>query len=312
VSIRRSIMWAAWFAALVVVGSGGALGQSQVPAASLSVSTAPGGAAGAPDEVLPAGSCRAGVMSDSVCVTREIGSWRGVPFTPPVACSSGGTKTCRILMDVYAPTATGTWPLVVVVPGGPMPPDQVFGYADDFAQAIADRGAVVMTANWRQDASFGAEPAESPADVACAIGVARATGLAYGADPDRVVLVGHSNGARPVALVGLTPVPSAPDAASCDATRGSLRPDAIVVIAGLYSRDIEELAESDSPDEHIPVVVAVGGKDYGRASVARSFQDVLAAAGWDSDLVEVPTADHPGILYAPETIDSIMALAEAR
>ena len=214
-------------------------------------------------------------------------------------------------MDVYAPTGTGPWPLVVVVPGGPMPPDQVKGYADDFALSIADRGAVVMTANWRQDGTFGADAAESLADVVCAVGVARATGPAYGADPARLVLVGHSNGARPVALAGLTPSPTSPDTASCDATSGSLRPEAIVVIAGLYGADTSRLAVDDRPDEHIPVVVAQGGADYGRVSAGRSFQEVLNTNGWDSELVEVAEADHPGILYATETIDAIMALTKA-
>jgi acetyl esterase/lipase len=206
-------------------------------------------------------------------------------------------------MDVYAPTATGPWPLVVVVPGGPTPIDQVRGYADDFALAIADRGAVVMTANWRQGT-------ESLADVACAVGVARATGPAYGADPARVILVGHSLGASPVAILGLTPVPAPPDAASCDPTSGSLRPDAIVVIAGLYGFYEKQLAADASQDEHIPVVVAQGGADEpGRVDSARAFHEVLTSTGWDSELVEVAEADHPGILYEPVLLDAIVKLA---
>jgi acetyl esterase/lipase len=236
-------------------------------------------------------------MAESACVTREIASWQGVPFTPPLTCD-----TCRILMDVYAPTETGPWPLVVIVPGGPMPIDQVRGYTDDFALAIADRGAVVMTANLRQSNAL--------ADVACAVGVARAKGAAYGADPARLVLVGHSLGASPVALLGLTPMPEPPDAAACDSTSGPLRPDAIVVIAGLYGFYPESLAADASPGEHIPMVVAQGGADEdSRVRSARSFQEALAGSGWDSELVEVPTADHPGILYEPAVIDAVLDLA---
>jgi dienelactone hydrolase len=215
-------------------------------------------------------------------------------------------------MDVYAPTEPGPWPLVVVVPGGSEPPDQIQGYTDDFALAIADRGAVVMTANWRQDASFGADPAESLADVACAVGVARATGPAYGADATRLVLVGHSLGVGPVSVTGLTPSPKPPDAATCNATSGSLRPDAIEVIAGLFGPDVDQLAVSARAEEHIPVVIAQGGADGAlRVAAAPSFQAVLTANGWDSKLVEVPTADHPGILSAKATIDAVMALAKA-
>ena len=248
-------------------------------------------------------------MEGDVCVTRELAAWRGVPFTPAVACSAGAT-TCRILMDVYAPTAAGSWPLVVIAPGGFMPPDQILGYTEDLGMAIADRGAVVMTANWRQGSNFGGDTAQSLGDVACAVGVARATGPAYGADAARVVLVGHSNGVWPVTTLGLTPSPMALDSASCDATSGSLRPDAIVVMSGLFDADAVQLAASTSAAQHIPVVIAQGGADDpARVAAARSFQDVLTANGWDSTLVEVPAADHPGILYAPAVIDAVMAVA---
>lgn len=243
---------------------------------------------------------------------REIASWRGVPFTPPVACSYD-KSTCQILMNVYAPTDTGPWPLVVVVPGGGEPPDQTVDYTDDFALAIADRGAVVMTANWRQDSEHGGGLDKSRADVACAVGVARATAPAYGADPALLVLAGHSLSAQLVALMGLTPSPTLPDAGSCNATSGSTRPDAIVVMAGLFFPDSLQLAASDSVAEHIPVVIAQGGADDPtRVASSRAFQEALTANGWDSMLVEVPAATHPGILIEPATIDATMALATGR
>jgi hypothetical protein len=209
-------------------------------------------------------------------------------------------------MDVYAPTRAGPWPIVVVVPGGGVPPDQVMGYTDDFALALADRGAVVMTTNWRQTLAFGSDPV---ADVICAIGVARATGPDYGADPSRLVLVGHSSSVLPVSLAGLRESPISPAADSCDRTSGPLRPDAMAVIAGLFVPEALDLAASDPPGAHIPVVIAQGGADdHARVAAARSFQALLTANGWQSTLVEAPAATHFYILYDAATLDAIMGL----
>jgi len=193
-----------------------------------------------------------------------------------------------------------------------MPPNQIVGYADDFGLAIADRGAVVMTANWRQSDQFSASPAQSVGDVACAVGVARATGPVYGADASRLVLVGHSNGAWPVSEVGLNPSPARPEAASCNATSGSLRPEAIELMAGSYTQAANDLVASVPADEHIPVMIAQGGMDKAdTVTAARSLQTLLAANSWVSKLVEVPTADHFGILSAPANLDAVMGLTAA-
>ena len=296
-------------AAATVVLAGCAMSVNAVPTSSQSSPPPTPEAARPPDEVRPDGSCQpSSQVAANVCVTRELAVWRGVPFTPHVACNSAA-MTCQILMDIYAPTGVGPWPLVVIAPGGFMPPDQIVGYTDDFGLAIADRGAVVMAANWRQSQQYGASPAQSVGDVACAVGFARATGPAYGADPARLVLVGHSNGAWPVSEVGLNPTPAPPDAASCNATSGSLRPDAIELMAGAYTAAANELVGSVPANEHIPVVIAQGGMDSAdKVTAAGSFQALLAANGWVSKLVEVPTADHFGILSAPANLDAVMAL----
>ena len=212
-------------------------------------------------------------------------------------------------MDVYAPTDPGPWPLVVVAPGGGMAADSTKSYIDDFALEIADRGAVVMTAEWRQ--SMG--PDEAHGDMACAVGVARQTGAAYGADASRVVLAGHSDGVWPVVAVGLPPTPPSPAAGACDTTSGSLRPDAMVTLAGLYTMSADtKIVSAATPDQRIPVVVAQGGADDpDRVSESKAFHEMLVANGWDSTLVEVPSADHPGILYEKAVIDAVMGLTKA-
>jgi acetyl esterase/lipase len=213
-------------------------------------------------------------------------------------------------MDIYAPTDTGPWPLVVVVPGANMAPDSIKTYIDDFALLVADRGSVVMTAEWRQS---GSDAQEGISDIACAVGVARRKGPLYGADPERVVLVGHSLGVRPMVGTGFTVSPATPDPTSCDPTSGSLRPEAVMVIAGLYDLEgVASLASTVASQERIPVVIAQGGADdASHVEAARALVEVLEDAGWGSTLLEVPSADHPGILYEPATLDAVMALATA-
>ena len=99
-----------------------------------------------------------------------------------------------------------------------------------------------MVAGWREGPDWGGGYPNSFRDVACAIGVARKIGPAYGASPDRVTLMGHSTGGWPAAVVGLTPTPFTPARGSCNATAGSLRPNFVVVEDG-------ELNEVTKPDQ---------------------------------------------------------------
>jgi hypothetical protein len=61
-------------------------------------------------------------------------------------------------------------------------------------------------------------------------------GPAYGASPDRVILMGHSTGGWPAAVLGLTRTPFTPARESCSATAGSLRPDLVVVEDGVLDQ----------------------------------------------------------------------------
>jgi acetyl esterase/lipase len=188
------------------------------------------GDASTPDEVLPVDTCRG-----DVCSTSELASWTGVPFTPEVACDDVGT-TCQLTMDVLAPTAPGTRPIVLLVSGGPNPLTNQ-GYVMDAGFPVAGHDAVVIQAVWRQDRDQGGGWPTSFQDIACAVGVARATGPDYGGDPDRVILVGHSLGGWASAVVALSPTEVTPAPGACNPTTGSLRPDALVTLAGALDLD---------------------------------------------------------------------------
>ena len=284
-----------------------------------------------PDDVLPVDTCRG-----DVCSTAELASWTDVPFTPDVPCDDVGT-TCQLTMDVLAPTAAGTRPIVLLVSGGPNPLVNQ-GYVMDAGFPVAVHDAVVIHAVWRQDRDQGGGWPTSFQDIACAVGVARAIGPDYGGDPERVVLVGHSLGGWASAVVALSPKDIAPADGACNPTSGSLRPDALVTLAGavdLNERGLgrqeflrgffdgsraqraQRWAQSDpfaltKAHSQVPVTVVHGTADTTvKPAVARAFAKALRDKGVDTHLVEVPNADHLGVLVAPAATDAIVAATDA-
>ena len=304
------------------------------------VSPSPSGARvidpASPDTITKAGGCD----DYGNCRLMDVGLWHAVPFTPSIPCGLSG-ETCQLHFEIHAPTSGGPWPLIVLEPGGNVAPGEPGDYLDEMATALAGRGAVVMVGQWRQSVQWAGRSPDSFADVACAIGVARRTGPAFGASPDRVVLVGHSMSTPPVAVIGLTDTAFTPAPGSCDATAGSLRPDAWADLAG----PSDTIAQAPSDDSQLtaffggtrvadpaawaagdpfalaahrvvaatdlPIVLLQGGADGGYAG-ARAFQAALLASGHRSRLIEIPSADHFGTTVAKESIEAILALATAK
>jgi acetyl esterase/lipase len=311
---------------------------SVVPSPSIDGSTAPSHSTdpASPDSVSPADGCD----EFGNCRDVAVGLWHAVPFTPSIRCGRSGA-TCQLHFEIYAPMSGGPWPLIVLEPGGDIAPGDPGDYLDQMATALAGRGAVVMIGQWRQSSQWAGRSPDSFADVACAIGVARRTGPAFGANPDRVVLAGHSMSTRPVAVIGLTATTFSPAPGSCDKTAGSLRPEAWADLAGPG----DEIATAASDDGELtaffggtrtadpaawaagdpfalaahvsvagtdlPIVLLHGGADGGVAD-ARAFQVALEAGGHDSRLIEIPSADHFGTTVAKASIEAILALATAR
>jgi acetyl esterase/lipase len=163
-------------------------------------------------------------------------------------------------LDVYAPTAPGPWPVVVVVHGFQMRKE---GYRL-ISEAIADRGAVVFTIDWaawtsptRAAQGSSAKLREWSETVTCAVRFARAMASDYGGDPGRVTLVGHSAGGGLglwEALAGddLEPLweglasirGGPPPQIDCLASGVSAYPDAFVGYGGAYT-SFEFLKEED-------------------------------------------------------------------
>lgn len=94
----------------------------------------------------------------------------------------------------------------------------------DLSEGIAQRGAVVFNADWRvlpatQDGGLE--------DAACAVRHARAHASQYGADPNKIVLVGHSTGGVFAGRIGTE---GDSFTGECTETVSAL-PDALVIIS---------------------------------------------------------------------------------
>ncbi len=334
--IRQAWLFPTLATTLALVAAGWA-------APSMAQSPAPSGSAAVlgPSGVVEAGTCPG--LFDGLCSTVAVGVWDRVPYTPPIECGAGGTTgtLCQLQMEISAPTSGGPWPIVVMEVGGPADPGDLFTSAfGPFAAALAGQGAVVMVSGWRQADIFGGGYPTSFEDVACAVGVARQTGPAYGGDPQRVILAGHSNGGWPAMVLGLTPTPFTPATGSCDPTSSSLRPDAAVSMSGAidlvnvpyddpgYIDSFMGGDQATSPDawaaadpfalvqrypagaDAIPFLIIHGALDRSVLPAgSESFQAALVAAGYHSRLLIIESATHLQTLHGRVSIDAIVALA---
>src|SRR6185295_4587727 len=150
---------------------------------------------------LAAGGSGAGPLRERLRARQEPSLPPGVTVERDV---SYGTFP-RQRMDVYLPTGTRTGAVIVMVHGGAwrigdksMP--QMVG--NKVARWVP-RGDVFVSINYRMLPQ--ADPLTQADDVARALAAVQARAASWGADPRRVILMGHSAGAHLVALLSARP-----------------------------------------------------------------------------------------------------------
>lgn len=273
--------------------------------------------------------------ADPTCLSLVVTMEQAIEFTRPVACGADGA-TCPLRLDAFAPPTTKVLPVVVMIPGGPMPP----GIRESMwtlARLVASRGAVVFTADYRSGPQWGGGYPQTFGDVACAINFARDRAPALGGDPARVTLVVHSFGGFPGSVTALSAHDFAVDAPECLAAAGDGRPDALVGVGAIYgfdhigpdflaqmlggtrdevpdawdATDIAVLAAA--PGHRTPPVRLLAGTGDRVAPVATAdeFAALLREAGIDVTVTTVEGANHDSILSKPITVDTIAALIGA-
>ena len=138
------------------------------------------------------------------------------------ACSQNVTQTRNVayesanpvrvpgVLDVYAPSKAGAWPVVVLFPAM----DRTS--LSENARRVADLGFVVFVPSWGAVPEGGDDTltydglVANNSQGACAVEFARAHAAEYGGDPATMIVFGHSAGANIAATVAFArPEPSA-------------------------------------------------------------------------------------------------------
>jgi acetyl esterase/lipase len=121
--------------------------------------------------------------------------------TADVAYEASNPVLTPGVLDVYAPTKAGPWPVVVMFHGGPPPYKEALGRE---ASRVADLGFVVFNATWGAGVPIPETYEEAlriTSQAACAVEFARAHAAEYGGDPATMIVFGHSQGATFIAAM---------------------------------------------------------------------------------------------------------------
>ena len=167
--------------------------------------------------------------------------------------------------DVYLPARASHAPVMFLVHGGG------WRIGDKASRAVVENkvarwttaGFIVISTNYRLLPA--ADPIAQAEDVARAIAFAQRRLPAWGGDPDRIVLVGHSAGAHLVALIGTDETLIAHQAA---------RPIIGTIILDSAALDVEEVMRSP----HLPLYDAAFGTRKKYWTLASPYRQLGAGA----------------------------------
>jgi len=214
----------------------------------------------------------------------------------------------RHCLDMYLPTQGEAWPTVVLVHGGGWIVNDKSIVAN-VAVALARRSMAVACPNYRL--SPRVQQPYHAADAASAVAWVKRNAHRFGADADRLILIGYSSGAQLAALI-------ASDAGYL--ARHDMSPDEIkgvIVISGAY--DFEntplifwpvftskpEMWKRVSPIQHIrkglpPFLILYGENDLtwpgNIETQSRKFFSALKAKGATARIMRIKDHDHDSIM----------------
>ena len=235
----------------------------------------------------------------------------------------------RHMLDIYAPPGAGGLPVVIFFYGGGWRSGDKRLF-EHLGRAFAIRGIVAVTVNYRLTPAVRS-PAHAE-DCAEAVAWVHREIAAYGGDPERLVLMGHSAGAHLAALLTLDERLLAAHEVPHAAISG------LVFISGVVdlnehvgstvftSREFIEEAFGSAPDELAaaspisyvrgdlpPVLVVIAENDPpGLRDQGKRFADALREHGNDPVLISVRGRDHFSIVrrFGPDDDTTAMAIVE--
>ena len=167
-----------------------------------------------------------------------------------------------LTLDIYAPTESGPWPVLVVDHGGFQSKDNSM-YAN-FAEELAGRGVVVFVPDRRTPCAIlrecladnGRDIREIEETYECGFRFARERAADYGGDPSRLTVFGDDSAGLAGAFIGdglqqaweevVSGRGGPPPQTDCLAVEDSARVDAFMSYGGSY--DFYDEAEETDPD----------------------------------------------------------------
>ena len=213
-----------------------------------------------------------------------------VRYTDVVEC---GAKPCFPQADVLAPADGSDLPTIVLLNGG----GKLFTerrYQAPLAVELAERGAVVFLVAYRGFSTDSYVEQDSWNDARCAIRYARAHTQEFGGDPNRVVVVGHSQGG----VMGLDIAIHPEEEVEGCLADGSAIPDGVIGL-GSPRPTLYGSAESGPP-----LWLYWGSED----TIGGDWAEGLRDRGFDAQGQELEGIDHDGVTdpaAAPEIVDLI-------
>jgi acetyl esterase/lipase len=197
------------------------------------------------------------------------------------------------------PNLNGSGPVVVLLHGA----GRSIHSLESMAEAAAALGAPVLNASWL---ASPAHPREAGADAVCAVAYAYENATSWGADPERIVVMGHSGGGHVGMLAALAPevFPECPTASASNVWAylglagdpGAATPGGNTY--GFWKDDPEILAAMDA-FRHIggnPDLIArfIHGTADTTIKIERTvaFSQALIDAGYDSLHIPVDGGSH--------------------
>lgn len=220
----------------------------------------------------------------------------------------------ELQLHVFTPSATGTppptrgRPAIIFFYGGGWTHGTPLQFYPECA-ALADRGFVAISADYRIASAHGATPFESAADARSALRWVRARARELGIDPARIAAAGASAGGH---LAAVTALANGPDDPSEDLAV-SPRPNALLLwypildtsAAGyghaLFGERYAELSPlalvRAAPERLPPTLVLMGDADSATPlGTLRAFETAARTANRTCQVVVFPGGKHP--LYA--------------
>jgi acetyl esterase/lipase len=219
-------------------------------------------------------------------------------YTDVVEC--GSSTPCRVPLDVLAPADGHGLPTIVLFNGGgKLFPER--RYQAPLAVALAERGAVVFLTAYRGITTMNSDQ-DSVSDARCAVRYARAHTAEYGGDPNRLLVVGHSQGG----FLGIDIATHPEEEAEGCLADGSAIPDGVV---GLGSPRPSLRGVTDSGP---PIWLYSGSEDT--VGHADRYSQALRDAGFDATGEVFEGVTHDQITdpaAVPEIVDRIMQAADS-